>query len=77
MAAIKGGGLVQLPTYVIGLDINAGRLRPVLQQFEYSGWPIYAVYQHRQHLSAKVRTFVDFLYESYHPVPYWENWANK
>lgn len=76
IAAIKGCGLTQLPTYMVGLDIKAGRLLPVLEQFEPPALPIYAVYLHRRHLSAKVSTFVDFLYDLYHPVPYWEHWAN-
>jgi DNA-binding transcriptional LysR family regulator len=37
---------------------------------------IHAVYPHRKHLSAKVRTFVDFLSERFHPKPYWEDWAD-
>lgn len=74
VAAIQGCGLVQLPTYIVGLDIEAGRLAAVLEAFEGPARPMYAVYQHRRHLSAKVRTFVDFLVDRYQPVPYWEHW---
>ena len=77
IAAIQGCGLIQMPTYMVGLDINAGRLEPVLEQFEPPRRPIYAVYLHRQNLTAKVSTFVDFLYDLYQPAPYWEEWANK
>lgn len=74
VAAIQGCGLAQLPTYIVGLDIEAGRLTAVLEDFEGPVRPMYAVYQHRRHLSAKVRTFVDFLVDRYQPVPYWEQW---
>lgn len=74
IAAIQGAGLVQLPTYMVGLDIKSGRLKAVLEDFEPAPRPIYAVYLHRTHLSAKVSTFVDFLYDLYNPVPYWEKW---
>lgn len=77
IAAIMGCGLIQSPTYMVGLDIKAGRLIPVLEQYEPPALNIYAVYLHRQHLSAKVSTFVDFLYDLYQPVPYWEHWEDE
>jgi len=77
IAAIQGCGLVQLPTYMVGLDIKAKRLTAVLKEFEPPARPIHAIYPHRQHLSAKVRTFVEFLYERYQPEPYWESWAEN
>lgn len=77
IAAIQGCGLVQLPTYMVGLDISAGRLEAVLEPFEPPPRPIYAVFLQRRYLSAKVRTFVDFLAERFYPVPYWEHWTTR
>ncbi len=74
-AAIQGRGLVQLPTYMVGLDIQAGRLEPVLEEFEPLPRPITALFLHRRFLSAKVRTFVDFMQDRYQPQPYWERWV--
>jgi len=74
IAAIQGSGLVQMPSYLVGLDIQKGRLSPVLNDYEPAALPIYTIYVHRRYLSAKVRTFVDFLYEQYQPKPYWEKW---
>lgn len=76
MAAINGLGLVLLPTYMVGQDIRKGRLSPVLTDYVPPPLEIHAVYPHRKHLSAKVRTFVDFLSERFHPKPYWEDWAD-
>jgi DNA-binding transcriptional LysR family regulator len=76
MAAISGLGLVLLPTYMVGQDIRKGRLNPVLTDYVPAPLEIHAVYPHRKHLSAKVRTFVDFLSERFHPKPYWEDWAD-
>lgn len=76
IAAIEGCGLVQLPTYMIGLDIKSGQLQPVLEKYEPAEFPIYAVYIHRRHLSTKVRTFVDFIYELFQPTPYWDAWIS-
>ena len=77
IAAIKGCGLVQLPSYIVGLDILSGRLQPVLEQYEPEELPIYVVYIHRRHLSTKVRTFVDFICEQFQPEPYWDEWIRK
>ncbi len=77
IAAIQGCGLVQLPTYMTGLDIKSRRLSALLQDFEPAARPVHAIYPHRRHLSAKVRTFVEFLYERYQPEPYWERWTDK
>ncbi len=77
IAAIQGSGLVQLPAYMVGLDVGAGRLVPVLGQYGPPARPIHAIYPHRRHLSAKVRTFVEYLIELYQPEPYWEHWTNS
>lgn len=77
IAAIKNCGLVQLPSYIVGLDILSGRLQPLLEEFEPEELPIYVVYIHRRHLSTKVRTFVDFICKQFQPVPYWDEWIKK
>jgi len=76
LAAIHGAGLVVLPTYIAGQDLSKGRLEAVLEVCELPAMDIYAVYAHRRHLSAKVRTFLDFLAERLYPIPYWEKWRS-
>jgi DNA-binding transcriptional LysR family regulator len=75
MAALNGLGLVLLPTYMVGQDIRKNRLQAVLTDYVPAALEVHAVYPHRKHLSAKVRTFVDFLHERFHPKPYWEDWT--
>ena len=60
-AAAQGAGIVFEPAFIVGPDVRAGRLVPLLQDYEPAPVPIYAVYPSRKHLSAKVRLFVDFL----------------
>jgi DNA-binding transcriptional LysR family regulator len=60
-AAVQGAGIVFEPAFVVGDDIRAGRLVPLLGDFRAPVSPIYALYPSRKHLSAKVRLFVDFL----------------
>ncbi|HEV2431858.1 MAG TPA: LysR family transcriptional regulator [Burkholderiales bacterium] len=59
--AARGCGIVFEPAFIVGPEVRAGRLVPLLQEFTPPPVPIYAVYPSRKHLSAKVRTFVEFL----------------
>lgn len=61
IAANKGLGLVMLPKYIVGRDIEKGKLKVVLEEYGISPLEIHAVYPHRKYLSAKVRDFLVFL----------------
>ncbi|MFP3563928.1 LysR family transcriptional regulator [Paraburkholderia sp. SIMBA_030] len=59
---LQGAGIAMLGTEVIGDDLAAGRLVPLLvDEVPPRELPIHVVYASRRHLSAKVRSFVDFL----------------
>ncbi len=59
--ALKGGGVLLSPEYVVADDIKAGRLVPILERYWPSSLGLFAVYLENRHLSAKVRVFVDFM----------------
>ncbi|MDL2410659.1 LysR family transcriptional regulator [Rhizobium calliandrae] len=61
LAALEGMGLVFLPKWMVQTDIEAGRLKTVLPDSVTFSTILYAVYPSRKYLSAKVRTFIDFL----------------
>lgn len=61
MAALEDMGLVFLPALMIQPDIAEGRLERVLPNTLSFSSTLYAVYPSRKYLSAKVRTFIDFL----------------
>lgn len=72
-AALAGLGMFRAASFVVGDDIKAGRLIPVLDEFEVSGdQGIFVVWPHNRNLSAKVRAFVDTLVEAFTPIPPWE-----
>jgi DNA-binding transcriptional LysR family regulator len=72
-AAVLGGlGLALLPTFIVGRDLQAGRLRAVLSDYVPHGSHIHAVYLPTRHLPLKVRAFIDFLRERFGPEPYWD-----
>jgi DNA-binding transcriptional LysR family regulator len=72
--ALAGHGIAMLPTFLAGEALASGRLVPVLPGWEGEQMGIYAVYPSRLHLSAKVRSFVDFLAERFAGLPTWERW---
>jgi DNA-binding transcriptional LysR family regulator len=74
-AAIDGVGLVLQPTFMAGEALAAGRLRAVLTEYRPAELSAYAVFASRKFLSAKVRTFVDFLAAIYGPEPGWDAWS--
>ncbi len=61
LAALEGMGLVFLPTWMTQDDVSDGRLEMVLPKAVTFNATLHAVYPSRKYLSAKVRTFIDFL----------------
>ena len=54
-------GLTLIPAFYVAADLRAGRLQEVLADHEIKRSAMYAVYPSREHLSHKVRVFVDLL----------------
>lgn len=61
LAALEGMGLTYLPGWLVEPDLEAGRLERVLPEAMGFKAPLFAVYPSRKYLSAKVRTFIDFI----------------
>ncbi|MFM0126828.1 LysR family transcriptional regulator [Paraburkholderia sediminicola] len=69
---LQGAGIAMLGTEVIGDDLATGRLVPLLvDEVPPRELPIHVVYASRRHLSAKVRSFVDFLAERFANESLW------
>jgi DNA-binding transcriptional LysR family regulator len=60
-AAIAGTGVAYLTSDIVGADLASGCLVQLLPGLQPAELGIYAVYPSRRHLSAKVRSLVDFL----------------
>ena len=71
-ALLAGAGIMRTPTFVVGQDIQAGRLAPLLGNYQALEISIFLVYPQRRHLSPKVRAFVDFMAEKITVTPYWD-----
>jgi DNA-binding transcriptional LysR family regulator len=59
--ALKGEGIICVPSFIVDAELTTGRLVRLLTDYEVSETPVSAVYPHSRFLSAKVRAFVDVL----------------
>lgn len=71
-AAIAGMGIIVQPSFMVHRELRDGQLIALLNDHVIAGKTILAVYPSRRHLSAKVRTFVDYLVEKFGDNPYWD-----
>jgi DNA-binding transcriptional LysR family regulator len=75
-AAVAGVGVVLLPTWLVGEDIKAGRLRQVLPEWSSmiatkpSG--VFGVFPPHRMVPPKVRAFLDFGQKRFGKPPYWD-----
>jgi DNA-binding transcriptional LysR family regulator len=60
-AALQGVGVCMAAGFMVQDDLEAGRLVRLLPEYRPVELSMNAVYPHRHHLSAKVRTFIDML----------------
>jgi DNA-binding transcriptional LysR family regulator len=61
LAALHGAGIFLAAGFLVHDDLEAGRLVRLLPEYRPVEFAMNAVYAHRHHLSAKVRTFIDML----------------
>ncbi|EJL58638.1 transcriptional regulator [Rhizobium sp. CF122] len=66
LAALRGIGLVFLPEWIAAPNIISGQLETVFPDVIGLTATLYAVYPSRKYLSAKLRTFIDFMTTSLH-----------
>jgi DNA-binding transcriptional LysR family regulator len=71
-AAVAGRGIALLPTFIVGPDIKAKRLKIVLPATPPVDLGIYALYTPNRYLAAKTRLAIDFLAERLGPKPAWD-----
>lgn len=60
---LAGGGIGYLPHILIIRDLENGRLQTLLPDYRFPSITLHAVYAERRHLSAKIRSFIDFMVE--------------
>ncbi|MBX9710742.1 MAG: LysR family transcriptional regulator [Xanthobacteraceae bacterium] len=64
-AAKDGAGIVRVPSWQVAADLETGRLKRILAEFERPPTPVNVLFQPAKLSSAKIRAFVDYLVEQW------------
>ena len=70
--AIAGAGIAALPVLLSADAIKSNQLTPILCDWPFDAFPVNILYASNRHLSAKVRSFVDFIIDAVRPTPPWQ-----
>ena len=62
---MQGIGITRLPLFTCEQEVASGELQIILDDYDQIKLDVYAVYPHRQYLTAKVRAFVDFVVDAF------------
>ncbi|PWT70784.1 MAG: LysR family transcriptional regulator [Proteobacteria bacterium] len=68
-AVLAGVGIALLPDWMVHDQVDRGEVKPLLPEFATQPLEINAVYPSSRHLSAKVRTLIDFLQTEFAAIP--------
>ena len=71
--ALKGQGLIVMPTFVCWRELQSGELVRVLPDYELASLNAYAIYPQNRFLSQSARGFIDFLVEYFDGKAYWDD----
>ena len=74
-AALEGLGILIQPNYIIYDDVVAGRLIPILEEWDLPKLSINIAYQRRKNLPARVRAFIDFLIRHFREKGHERKWT--
>jgi DNA-binding transcriptional LysR family regulator len=69
---LGGLGCALLPTFIVGKDLQEGRLQSVLSEYIPVEQHVYAIWLPNKNLPLKARVFIDFLVERFGAEPYWD-----
>jgi len=76
-AVLEGLGIAYMPVFIVGEDVAAGRLVPILEDWAYSVQKLWLCHARGRYLAPKVRAFVDFTMKRFTPLPPWECLASN
>ena len=71
-AAIAGAGLIYVPSFIVAGAIKRGSLEMVLGDHVRAPIAMHAVFPAARHMPARLRSFIDFLVETFGDNPAWD-----
>ena len=63
--ATQGIGITRVPLFTCEKEVRECKLQLILDDYDEVPFEIFAIYPHRQYLTAKVRAFVDFVVDTF------------
>ncbi len=70
--ALEGVGIMRLADFMVADDIRAGRLVPLLEEFDpRESVPLYLVWPAQRFEPPRLRAFIDYMVECFTPAPPW------
>ena len=76
-AALAAQGIILLPTFIVGDDLARGDLVELLPKWRPPHTDAMIIYPTRRFVSAKVRTFTEFLQHEFAGDPPWDRWMAR
>ncbi|MCP3869742.1 MAG: LysR family transcriptional regulator [Gammaproteobacteria bacterium] len=76
-ALLSGAGIARVSIWLGVPYLKTGELVQILPKYSHQDSAFYLVYPTRQHLSRKVRVFVDYLVDLYTPDPPWSRGGGR
>lgn len=70
--ALEGIGIAPLPLIIAAQAVKNKQLIPIMCDWPFETHSVSALYASNRHMSAKVRSFVDFVIENVRPNPPWQ-----
>ena len=62
-AAVRGLGIARLMSYQVAPEIDSGKLKILLSEYETAPVPIHIVHREGRYTSTKIRSFIDLMAE--------------
>lgn len=76
-AGLSGLGIVIQPVYIVHDDVVAGRLVPLVEDWDLPALKINIAYQNKKYIPSKVRAFADYLVEVFRSMEYERRWTQR
>ena len=76
-AAIRGLGVLRLPTFIVNKAIDDGSLQPALLNVNWGQSELFALYPNTSYLPHRCRVFIDFLVDRFGGHPVWDECLRK
>ena len=76
-AGLSGLGILIQPVYIVHDEVVAGRLVPIVDDWDLPRLKVNIAYPNRKYVPSKVRAFIDFLVQHFEAMEYERRWTQR